>query len=146
MTRAAMRGEGCLACTWEQAHDHVYQDDLWSVRAWKLFADVMGMLVVVPRRHTARITDLTEAEAVSLSRVVWLVSRELSEITDGANVYLMAAGDGENVAHFHLTLKSATDDIGPEHRGGAFFEHWRAYKGYREAAERIRGELSSRLG
>ncbi|MFP5321718.1 MAG: HIT family protein [Acidimicrobiia bacterium] len=62
----------------------------------------LGYLMVEPRRHVARLGDLTDEEAARLGLVVNRLSRALRDVAGVEHVYAFVFGD--RVPHLHVHL------------------------------------------
>ena len=62
----------------------------------------LGHLIVVTRRHVARLGDLDDAEAAAVGRISARLARALIEVAGADWVYSAVIGTG--VAHFHQHL------------------------------------------
>lgn len=62
-----------------------------------------GYLFVEPRRHVARLDELSETEALAIARAVWVGARALrAEVEpEPESVHSAIAGRGSARAHFH---------------------------------------------
>ena len=77
----------------------------------------LGYVAVEPRRHIAKLGDLTDDEA---ARVGWLtnrLSRALRELEGAEHVYGFVFGDGLAQAHLHLMLVPRYPGTPDEYRG-----------------------------
>jgi diadenosine tetraphosphate (Ap4A) HIT family hydrolase len=63
--------------------------------------DLLGYLFVEPRRHVAGLGGLTEAEALSVARAVWVAARALQAELDAESVLTFVAGRSAAKVHFH---------------------------------------------
>lgn len=62
----------------------------------------LGYLMVEPRRHAARLGDLTDEEAARIGVVVNRLSRALREVAGAQHVYSFVFGDRVDHLHVHL--------------------------------------------
>lgn len=62
----------------------------------------LGHLLVVTRRHVARLGELTEVESTTVGRMAARLARALTEAGGAGWVYSAVIGTG--VPHFHLHL------------------------------------------
>jgi histidine triad (HIT) family protein len=107
----------------------------------------LGHLLVVTRRHVARLGDLTEGESAAVGRTAARLARALTEAGGAEWVYSAVIGTG--VPHFHLHLVPryagtprevawhAVDEWEGARHGGA--------KEIAELVERLKSSLGSSL-
>lgn len=72
----------------------------------------LGYLMVEPRRHAARLGDLTDDEAAGVGVVANRLSRALREVAGADHVYSFVFGD--HVPHLHVHLAPRYPGTPPE--------------------------------
>jgi len=106
-------GAGCLVCRELRGDVAVPGGFLWQNEAAVAFhyppveevgnpRPYLGHLLVVTRRHVARLGELTEVESTTVGRMAARLARALTEAGGADWVYSAVIGTG--VPHFHLHL------------------------------------------
>jgi histidine triad (HIT) family protein len=120
----------------------VYEDEATIV-----FMDINqgepGHLLVVPKRHSRSIFDISQEDAAAVMRAAVKVASALRRAVNAAGLNLWQANEavaGQTVFHFHLHLlpRQPGDSI----RAGMSFRRADAQE-IRETADRIRRELTN---
>lgn len=62
----------------------------------------LGYLMLEPKRHVARLGDLTEMEAAAIGRLTNDVARALRDVEGAEHVYSLVLGDAVPHLHIHL--------------------------------------------
>lgn len=111
VTRNGTADEGCVFCiaqTSDEAAALVVHDGVDAFVILNLYPYNSGHLMVVPRRHVARLADLTDTEVVEMARLTQLAERVLTAVyqPQGLNVGLnLGRPAGAGVAdHLHTHL------------------------------------------
>lgn len=97
--------EGCIFCdiAARRAPAHILYEDASTVAFLDLFPYTRGHLLVIPKRHGARITDLPFEDQVALVRTLDEICRRIERLTSDYHVSLNAgAKAGQVVFHVHL--------------------------------------------
>jgi histidine triad (HIT) family protein len=100
-----------------------------------------GHVLVIPRDHYARVTDLPESVCAQIATVIPRLGRALMEVTQAAGFNLLAnngeaAGQVVQHVHFHLVPRVPKDGLG---------YRWNAGKYEPGQAERIAADYRSAL-
>jgi len=99
------QGEPCIFCdiAAERAPAHRIYDDRSTAAFLDIFPFTRGHLLVIPKRHGARLTDLPFDDQVALVRTLDEVCRRVERLTPDYNVALNAgANAGQIVFHVHF--------------------------------------------
>jgi diadenosine tetraphosphate (Ap4A) HIT family hydrolase len=121
-----LRVVDCYTCRQEGSLDggpeaeKVHVGEYWRVALVQRSA-LPGWVVVVPRRHTTRIGDLTAAEARELGPLLIAVSQAIEDVTGTSKTYLMQFAEAEGFAHVHIHVTPRSPD--EEHRGPRVFAY-----------------------
>ena len=116
----------CYTCIQESAlptapaAEKVYVGEHWRV-ALALGSALPGWVVVVPRRHTTRVADLTAGEAADLGPLLVAVSRAIETVTRSPKTYVMQFAEAEGFSHVHFHVTPRSPDV--EHRGPKVFAY-----------------------
>lgn len=116
----------CYTCRQEESLDggpeaeKVHVGEYWRVAMVQRSA-LPGWVVVVPRRHTTRMGDLTASEARELGPLLIAVSQAIEAVTGTSKTYLMQFAEAEGFAHVHLHVTPRSPD--EEHRGARVFAY-----------------------
>lgn len=103
-------GDDCFICEkhalGDDAFGGVIYDDgvVYAGHTHPLDSDdvALGYLMIEPRRHAARLGDLTDEEAAGIGVVVNRLSRALRAVAGAEHVYSFVFGD--RVPHLHVHL------------------------------------------
>jgi histidine triad (HIT) family protein len=94
----------------------VYEDEA-TVAFLDLFPFTRGHLLVVPKRHGARLTDFGADDHARVLRTLELMCRRAERLTSDYNVALNAgARAGQIVFHLHFHLIPRYGETNPFHR------------------------------
>ncbi len=114
----------------------VYEDDQ-TVAFLDLFPITRGHLLVIPRRHGARLTDFGPEDQAALVRTLEKMCRRAERLTSDYNVGMNAgARAGQIVFHLHFHLI-------PRYDAGNPFQPSRRTRLTDEQAEAVVAELSA---
>ena len=95
----------------------VYEDDA-TIAFLDLFPFTRGHLLVIPKRHGARLTDYAPAEHAAIVRTLETMCRRSERLTLDYNVALNAgANAGQIVFHLHFHVIPRYGEPNPFHRG-----------------------------
>jgi diadenosine tetraphosphate (Ap4A) HIT family hydrolase len=122
--KAALANAVCYSCARNAEaefppRERIYNDGLWRV-AHAFNAARLGWLVLILRRHASSLSELTNAEAVALGRLLPAASRALEAELGVAKAYVMFLAELERFEHVHVHVVARPD--APELRGTAVFE------------------------
>jgi histidine triad (HIT) family protein len=107
MTEAPSAPDSCLFCKIAQHRvaAHIVYEDEATVAFLDLFPYTRGHLLVVPKRHGIRLSDLPATDQAALIRAVAELGRRLERLTSDYNVGLNAgAKAGQVVFHVHFHI------------------------------------------
>jgi len=100
--------------------DCIYRAQHWDV-AHSFNTSLPGWLVLVARRHIEAASELTDAEAVELGRLIRQVSIALQSITGCAKTYVMQFAESAGHPHVHFHIVPRMPDQPDERRGPNIF-------------------------
>jgi len=106
----------CIFCeiAAHRAPAHILYEDGSTVAFLDLFPYTRGHLLVIPKRHAARLTDLPFDDQVALLRALDVICLRAERLTPDYNVSLNAgANAGQVVFHAHLHLIPRYDEGNP---------------------------------
>lgn len=137
----------CYTCDREAEFDQlpprerIGHDSLWRV-CHATGSDLLGWLVLVPRRHVMEVADLTDEEAAALGGWQVRLARALARELGTPKTYIMELGELPGFhLHFHVVPRPV--DLHPDLRGPKIF----SYLGRPEPADSpARDALAARLG
>lgn len=117
---------GCFACENNDqfealpARERIAVDESWRV-AHAVGTELLGWLVLVPRRHVTTVADLTSAEAAGLG--FWQVrcSQALRAVTGCVKTYVVQFAEAEGFSHVHFHVIPRMADLPAERRGPGVF-------------------------
>jgi histidine triad (HIT) family protein len=93
---------------------HIVYEDASTVAFLDLFPFTRGHLLVVPKRHRVRLTDLSFDDQVALVRALDEVCRRVERLTPDYNVGLNAgANAGQVVFHVHFHVIPRYSEANP---------------------------------
>jgi len=95
----------CIFCdiAEHRASAHIVYEDASTVAFLDLFPYTRGHLLVIPKRHGARITELPFDDQIALVRTLDEICRRVERLTSDYHVSLNAgAKAGQVVFHVHL--------------------------------------------
>lgn len=99
---------GCFSCDQEATPSLPPRDDLAGTAHWRVAhafnSTLPGWLVVLPRRHTLSMTDLTPEAADELGGLLRRLALALQSVTGCVKTYLMQFSEAEGFSHLHLHL------------------------------------------
>ena len=98
-------GAGCIFCdiVSHRAPSHAVYEDDGAVAFLDIFPYTRGHLLLVPKRHVDRLTDLTEEEYPDFLRALSNVCRRVERLTRHYNVALNQGSlAGQIVFHLHV--------------------------------------------
>ena len=82
---------------------------------------VEGWLVLVVRRHTTTIAELTDGEAAELGPLITEVSRAMQVVLDSEKTYVVQFAEHPHHPHVHVHVIPRLRDLAEEHRGPGVF-------------------------
>lgn len=85
---------------------------------------LLGYLMVEPRRHVARLGDLTDEEAARIGVVVNRLSHALRELEGADHVYSFVFGDAVPHLHVHLAPRYPGTPLEQWGRGAVGLQDW----------------------
>jgi histidine triad (HIT) family protein len=95
----------------------VYEDE-GTVAFLDLFPFTRGHVLVIPKRHGARLTDFSPEEHAAVLRTLETMCRRSERLTPDYNVALNAgANAGQIVFHLHFHVIPRYGEPNPFHRG-----------------------------
>lgn len=97
--------ERCIFCeiVARRAQSHVVYEDEQTLAFLDLFPVTRGHVLVVPKRHVDRLTDLPEADYEGFLRALTRVCRRVDRLSDHYNVSLNQGSlAGQIVFHMHF--------------------------------------------
>jgi len=98
-------GRGCVFCdiAARRIPAHIIFEDATTAAFLDLYPFTRGHLLVIPKRHGARLTDLPFDDQIALVRTLDEVCRRTERLTPDYNVSLNAgANAGQVVFHVHF--------------------------------------------
>jgi diadenosine tetraphosphate (Ap4A) HIT family hydrolase len=107
MTPGADSEAGCIFCdiVGGRMPSYTIYDDESAIAFLDAFPHTRGHLLVVPKRHMERITDLTEAEYPDFLRAVTQVCRKVDRLTRHYHVSVNQGSlAGQVVFHLHVHI------------------------------------------
>jgi len=108
----------CVFCdiVAHRAPAHVIFEDPHAIAFLDIFPFTRGHLLVVPKHHGARLTDLSTDERAGLIHALHEVIRRVDRITEDYNVALNAgARAGQVVFHVHFHVIPRYGEANPFH-------------------------------
>lgn len=125
--RSVMRDQACIFCkiiAAELPAAVVYEDD--SIVAFLDIGPLAdGHLLVIPREHYSRLTDLPPERCAQMAAALPLLGRAVLEVTkaEGFNVLLnqgAIAGQAVSHLHFHIIPRTKNDQLGYRWNAGKY--------------------------
>ena len=116
MGEGAPAAADCIFCAIasHRAPGHIVFEDDTTVAFLDIFPFTRGHLLVIPRRHGPRLTDLPFDDQIALVRTLDLVCRRAERLTPDYNVSLNAgAAAGQIVFHVHFHVIPRYDEGNP---------------------------------
>ncbi|WP_433327446.1 HIT family protein [Spirillospora sp. CA-294931] len=116
----------CVSCRTDAAlatappREHIASDTHWRA-AHAFGTDLLGWLVLVPRRHVTAVAALTDAEAATLGAWQVRLSRALHAVTGCEKTYIAQFAEAEGFAHVHFHIVARMPDQAPELKGPRVF-------------------------
>jgi histidine triad (HIT) family protein len=98
-------GDHCIFCEIiaRRAQSHVVYEDDRTLAFLDLFPVTRGHVLVVPKKHVDRLTDLPESEYAGFLRALAKVCRRVDRLSDHYNVSLNQGSlAGQIVFHMHF--------------------------------------------
>lgn len=80
-----------------------------------------GWLVLVVRRHTTAVAELTDEEAAELGPLIKEVSRAIQRVLDCAKTYVVQFAEHPQHPHVHVHVIPRRRDLAEEYRGPGVF-------------------------
>ena len=121
MPKGAGSEQDCVFCNIgaHRAPAYLVFEDATTVAFLDLFPFTRGHLLVVPKRHGARLTDLPFDDQTALIRTVDEMCRRAERLTSDYNLALNAgANAGQIVFHVHFHQIPRYDQANPFHGTG----------------------------
>jgi diadenosine tetraphosphate (Ap4A) HIT family hydrolase len=115
----------CYTCDREAAFDQlpprerIAHDSWWRV-SHATGSDLLGWLVLVPRRHVMEVAELTDAEAAALGGWQVRLARVLAQELDAPKTYVAEYGEAPGF-HLHFHVVPRPRELDPELRGPKIF-------------------------
>jgi len=100
-------GAACIFCdiAAHRAPAHIVFEDASTVAFLDLFPYTRGHLLVIPKRHTARLTELAPDDQTALMRTLDVICRRIERLAPDYHVSLNAgAAAGQVVFHVHFHI------------------------------------------
>ena len=136
----------CYSCDREAEFDdlppreRIAYDAHWRV-SHATGSDLLGWLVLMPRRHVLEVADLTDAEAASLGSWQVRLARALAQEVGTPKTYVAEFGEMPGF-HLHFHVVPRPHDLAPDLRGPKVF----GYLGRPEPGDLgARDDLAKRL-
>jgi len=110
--------DGCIFCDIgaHRAPAYILYEDETTAAFLDLFPFTRGHLLVIPKRHGARLTDLPFEDQTALLRTLDEICRRTERLTSDYNVALNAgAAAGQVVFHVHLHVIPRYGEANPFH-------------------------------
>jgi histidine triad (HIT) family protein len=108
----------CVFCEIAQGRSPAYRiyEDEATMAFLDLFPFTRGHLLVVPKHHGARLTDLSDADQAALIRTVGRMCRRAERLAPDYNVALNAgAAAGQIIFHVHFHVIPRYGEANPFH-------------------------------
>jgi diadenosine tetraphosphate (Ap4A) HIT family hydrolase len=112
--------EGCLACDLAEGRQELPGGRIHETPSWLVEHCVgplgVGTLLVKPKRHVTRVSELREDEAIELGPLLRNASRVVDELVDADQVYVcLWSHAGGRPVHIHYVVQPATRELMAEH-------------------------------
>jgi diadenosine tetraphosphate (Ap4A) HIT family hydrolase len=113
--------ECCVACDLAAGRIELPGGSIYETHGWLVGHCVgplgVGTLIVKPKRHLTRVSELTPDEAAELGPLLQRVTAALDELTDADQVYVgLWSHAGGRPVHIHFVVQPVTralmDEIG----------------------------------
>lgn len=117
-TRSAGIDPACIFCriVSKQAPAHVVYEDNEAIAFLDLFPFTRGHLLVVPKHHAARLTDLPESEYAPYLGALAKVCRRVERLSSDYNISLnQGVNAGQVVFHLHFHVIPRYNSGNPFH-------------------------------
>ena len=117
--------QGCVSCANNArvdlpARERIYLGPRWRV-AHAFGTSLPGWLVLVPRRHTVALDDLTAGEAADLGPLLRVVSSALRDVTGCRKTYVALFAEAEGFQHIHFHIIPRQPGLEADLRGPRVF-------------------------
>ena len=117
--------QGCVSCANNAradlpARERIYLGPRWRV-AHAFGTSLPGWLVLVPRRHTVALDDLTAGEAADLGPLLRAVSSALRDVTGCRKTYVALFAEAEGFQHIHFHIIPRQPGLEADLRGPRVF-------------------------
>ena len=116
MTEPSGSAADCIFCriASHRVPGHLVYEDETTAAFLDLYPFTRGHLLVVPKRHAARLTDLPFDDQIALVRTLDVLCRKVERLAPDYNVSLNAgANAGQVVFHVHFHVIPRYDDSNP---------------------------------
>lgn len=114
----------CLSLSGEKpilAQSRIYEGKLWVVEhAYPV--KVLGWLVIILKRHSESLHQLTKEEFSELANIQEKFTKLLHKHLDSNKQYLACFAEGNNFHHIHLHLISKPTNLPESFKGPKIFE------------------------
>jgi diadenosine tetraphosphate (Ap4A) HIT family hydrolase len=112
--------EGCLACDLTEGRQELAGGRIHETPSWLVEHCVgplgVGTLVVKPKRHVTRISELTNDEASELGPLLQTSAAVVDELVEADQVYVcLWSHAGGRPVHIHYVVQPATRELMDEH-------------------------------
>jgi diadenosine tetraphosphate (Ap4A) HIT family hydrolase len=112
--------EGCLACDLAEGRIPLPGGVIYETSNWFVEHTVgplgLGTLILKPKRHVTRVSELTDAEATELGPLLARAARVIDELIRPEQVYTcLWSHAGGTPVHIHYVIFPATKELMDEH-------------------------------
>jgi diadenosine tetraphosphate (Ap4A) HIT family hydrolase len=123
--RLVAEDQGCVSCANNAradlpARERIYLGPRWRV-AHAFGTSLPGWLVLVPRRHTVALDELTAGEAADLGPLLRAVSSALRDVTGCRKTYVALFAEAEGFQHIHFHVIPRQPGLEADLRGPRVF-------------------------
>jgi diadenosine tetraphosphate (Ap4A) HIT family hydrolase len=102
------------------ARERIYLGPRWRI-AHAFGTSLPGWLVLVPRRHTVALDDLTAGEAADLGPLLSAVSSALRDVVGCRKTYVVLFAEAEGFEHVHFHIIPRRPGLEADLRGPRVF-------------------------
>ena len=103
------------------AWDSILRTDAWDL-GHAYGTSLPGWMVLVLRRHSTSLAEMTDREAAELGPLIQGVSRALHEVTSCAKTYVVQFAEAADHPHVHVHVIPRASDLPEELRGPSIFK------------------------
>ncbi len=112
----------CLACRILSGNIQpigglIYSNEHWTINHVMPPVQILGYLVLQPRRHIESLHELNPAESTSLGHMLTRIDRALRQVTGAEKVYVALFAESAECPHIHFHIiprRPGLNSIGPE--------------------------------